>query len=58
MESAGAIYQAMINQVEFAYEKEDGTVIATENPEVRALYDQVLAASASGLSAQPRPVER
>jgi cellobiose transport system substrate-binding protein len=51
MESAGAIYQAMVNQVENPYEEEDGTVIATENPEVRALYDQVLAASEDGLSA-------
>lgn len=51
MESAGAVYQAMINQVEQPYEEEDGTIIATTNPEVRALYDQVLAASESGLSA-------
>jgi cellobiose transport system substrate-binding protein len=51
MESAGAIYQAMVNQVEFAYEDADGTVIATENPEVREMYDQVLAASEEGLSA-------
>jgi cellobiose transport system substrate-binding protein len=51
MESAGAVFQGMVNQVPNAYEKEDGTVIATENPQVRALYDQVLAASADGLSA-------
>ena len=51
MESAGATYNAMVNQLEFPYEEEDGTVIATENPEVRALYDQVLEASANGLSA-------
>ncbi len=35
----------MINQVERAYEDEDGEIIATTNPEVRALYDQVLQAS-------------
>ena len=51
MESAGATYNAMVNQLEFPYEQEDGTVIATENPEVRALYDQVLGASEKGLSA-------
>ncbi|WP_407663495.1 ABC transporter substrate-binding protein [Microcella flavibacter] len=44
-DSAGATYQGMINQVEFAYEEEDGTVIATENPEVKAIYEQVLEAS-------------
>jgi cellobiose transport system substrate-binding protein len=50
-ESSGAIYQAMINQVENAYEKEDGTVIALENPEVKAIYDTVTKASADGLTA-------
>jgi cellobiose transport system substrate-binding protein len=51
MESSGAIFQAMVNQVQNAYEKDDGTVIATENPEVRKLYDTVLQASTDGLSA-------
>lgn len=51
MESAGAVYNAMVNQLEFPYEQEDGTVIATENPEIRALYDQLLEASDKGLSA-------
>ncbi|HRC00330.1 MAG TPA: ABC transporter substrate-binding protein, partial [Dermatophilaceae bacterium] len=50
-ESSGALYQAMVNQVKNAYEKDDGTVIATENPEVRAMYDTVLKASADGLTA-------
>ena len=44
-DSAGALWQGMINQVDYAYEDEDGNVIATTNPEVRALYDQVLQAS-------------
>jgi cellobiose transport system substrate-binding protein len=44
-DSAGALWQGMINQVERAYEDEDGEIIATTNPEVRALYDQVLQAS-------------
>lgn len=44
-DSAGGTYQGMINQVENAYEENDGTVIATKNAEVKGLYDQVLAAS-------------
>lgn len=51
MESAGAVFNAMLNQLEYPYEREDGTVIATENPQVRAMYDSVLAASGKGLSA-------
>ncbi len=51
-ESSGAIYQAMINQVKNAYEKDDGTVIATDNPEVKAIYDTVLKASDDGLTAR------
>ena len=44
-DSAGATYQGMINQVENAYEEEDGTVIAADNPEVKAIYDAVTTAS-------------
>ena len=44
-DAAGAIYQGMINQVEYAYEEADGTVIATENPEVKRIYTEVLTAS-------------
>jgi len=52
MDSAGATYQGMINQVKNAYEKDDGTVIALENPDVRKIYDTVLTASTTdGLSA-------
>jgi len=52
MDSAGATYQGMINQVKNAYEKDDGTVIALDNPEVRKTYDTVLNASTTdGLSA-------
>ncbi len=51
MESSGAVFNAMIQQVEYPYEDADGNVVATSNPEVRALYDQVLAASEEGLSA-------
>ncbi|MCQ1955433.1 ABC transporter substrate-binding protein [Arthrobacter sp. zg-Y826] len=41
-DSAMSAYQGMINQVENAYEENDGTVIATENPEVKDIYNQVL----------------
>ena len=44
-DSAGALWQGMINQVDFAYEDADDTIIATTNPQVRELYDQVLSAS-------------
>ncbi|SOC53812.1 extracellular solute-binding protein [Ornithinimicrobium cerasi] len=44
-DSAGALWQGMINQVDYAYEDADDNVVATTNPQVRELYDQVLAAS-------------
>ncbi|SDS26146.1 extracellular solute-binding protein [Paraoerskovia marina] len=44
-DSAGATWQGMINQVQNAYEENDGTIIATENPEVRETYDAVLTAA-------------
>lgn len=47
-DSAGGTYQGMINQVEAAYEDpKTGDIIATENPEVKDIYDQVLDASAT-----------
>jgi cellobiose transport system substrate-binding protein len=47
-DSAGGTYQGMINQVEAAYEDPDsGDIIATTNPEVKDIYDQVTAASAT-----------
>lgn len=47
-DSAGGTYQGMINQVEAAYEDPDsGEIIATENDEVKDIYDQVTAASAT-----------
>ena len=44
-DAAGAIYQGMINQVKNAYEKDDGTIIAADNPEVKDIYDAVTTAS-------------
>ena len=50
-DSAGATYQGMINQLANAYEENDGTVIATTNPEVEKTFRTVLENSA-GLSAK------
>ncbi|ROS78594.1 cellobiose-binding protein [Cellulomonas sp. PhB143] len=50
-DSAGTIRLGMENQMQNAFEKDDGTIIATENPEVKDMYDQLLAESAKGLSA-------
>ncbi|QFG68465.1 ABC transporter substrate-binding protein [Ornithinimicrobium pratense] len=44
-DSAGALWQGMINQIDYAYEDADGNIVAASNPEVRAIYDQVLQAS-------------
>ena len=47
-DSAGGTYQGMVNQVEAAYEDPDsGEIVATENPEVEDLFNQVLDASAT-----------
>ncbi|WP_369816492.1 extracellular solute-binding protein [Agromyces sp. Root81] len=47
-DSAGGTYQGMVNQVEAAYEDPDsGEIIATENPDVEDIYNQVLDASAA-----------
>jgi cellobiose transport system substrate-binding protein len=51
-DSAGATYQGMINQVQNAYEDNDGNVIATESADVKDIYEQILQASVTdGLSA-------
>ncbi len=52
-DSMGATYQGMINQVESTYEKkDDGSIIATTNPEVRKTFDAVVKAGKDeGLSA-------
>lgn len=50
-DSAGSVRQGMVNQMPNAYEEDDGTIIATENPEVRDMYDELLEMSDAGLSA-------
>jgi cellobiose transport system substrate-binding protein len=44
-DTASGTYQAMINQVQNAYEDADGNIIALDNPEVKKIYDQVLTAA-------------
>jgi len=45
-DGAGGTYQGMINQVAAAYEDpETGAITATENPEVKAIFDQLTAAT-------------
>ena len=44
-DSAGATYQGLANQYKNFFEKDDGTVIATTNPDVKNAFDSVLTAS-------------
>lgn len=46
-DSAGATWQGVVNQMPNAYEKKDGTIIATENPDVKKAYTSVLGASST-----------
>lgn len=49
-DSSGGTAQAMINQTEYSFEDEDNTVIAAENPDVRAVFDTVTGNVADGLT--------
>ena len=52
-DTATSNWQGMVNQLQNAYEDNDGNVIATTNPQVKQYYDQVLDASIDkGLSAK------
>jgi cellobiose transport system substrate-binding protein len=46
-DSAGATFQGLANQYKNFFEKDDGTIIATTNPDVKAAFTSVLAASAT-----------
>lgn len=51
-DSAGAIYQGMVNQIANPYENNDGSVIGLEGSEIETLFADVLQASVDdGLSA-------
>ena len=40
-DTSGGTAQAMINQVEYAYEDEDNNVVAAENPEVKQVFETI-----------------
>jgi cellobiose transport system substrate-binding protein len=42
VDSANSVLQGLTNQIEVTYEEADGTVVATENPDVREAYDTVV----------------
>ncbi|SDQ61132.1 ABC transporter substrate-binding protein [Microbacterium sp. cf332] len=42
IDSANSVLQGVVNQLEVAYEEPDGTVVATENPDIREAYDTVV----------------
>jgi cellobiose transport system substrate-binding protein len=46
-DSAGATFQGLANQYQNFFEQNDGTVIATTNPDVKAAFTSVLTASAT-----------
>lgn len=45
-DSAGATFQGLANQYQNFFEKDDGTIIADTNPDVKAAFTSVLTASA------------
>ncbi|GAA3918636.1 ABC transporter substrate-binding protein [Microbacterium invictum] len=42
IDSANSVLQGLVNQLDIAYEEPDGTIVATENPDIRAAYDTVV----------------
>ncbi|WEK13282.1 MAG: ABC transporter substrate-binding protein [Candidatus Microbacterium phytovorans] len=42
IDSANSVLQGLVNQLEIAYEQPDGTIVATENADIRAAYDTVV----------------
>lgn len=42
IDSANSVLQGLVNQLEFAYEEPDGTIIAADNPEIKAAYETVV----------------
>ena len=49
-DASGATAQAMINQTEYSFEDSDNQVIASSNPEVKAVFDTVTTLADEGLS--------
>jgi cellobiose transport system substrate-binding protein len=42
IDSANSVLQGIVNQFELAYEDPDGSIIATENPDIQAAYEDVV----------------
>ena len=42
IDSANSVLQGIVNQIEFTYDEPDGTVIATENPDIEDAYNLVV----------------
>ncbi len=42
IDSANSVLQGIVNQYEIAYEEPDGTIVATENPDIEAAYQAVV----------------
>ncbi len=49
-DTSGATAQAMVNQVEYAFEDEDNNVIAGESPEVKDIFDTVTSKADTGMA--------
>ncbi|GAB2454143.1 ABC transporter substrate-binding protein [Xylanimonas ulmi] len=50
-DSSAAVFQGMVNQIEYSHVDKDGNVIAGTNPDVKAAFDKVTAAALAGQSA-------
>ena len=57
IDSANSVLQGLVNQLEVAYEEEDNTIVATENPDIQAAYDTVVEKADPDLGVR-RSVER
>ena len=42
IDAANSVLQGIVNQIEFPYDEPDGTVIATDNPEIEDAYNAVV----------------
>ncbi|MDL5352254.1 ABC transporter substrate-binding protein [Microbacterium sp. zg-YB36] len=42
IDSANSVLQGLVNQLEIAYEDPDGSIVAADNPDIRAAYDAVV----------------
>ena len=42
IDSANSVLQGIVNQFELAYEEPDGTIIATDNPDIEEAYKTVV----------------